>query len=64
MLRFLYVSDLKLAGEDVWGQLVVPLVYLDLTLPFGSGRTFSLADMTATPVSPGTLTATASCVTG
>jgi hypothetical protein len=47
-MRFLYISDLKIAGGDVWGQLVVPLVRLDLTLPFGRDKTFTLADMTAT----------------
>lgn len=47
-MRFLYVSDINIAGGQVWGQIVAPLVHLDTTLPFGSDQTFSLADMTAT----------------
>ncbi|WP_137133263.1 transporter [Rhizobium sp. FKY42] len=47
-MRFLYVSDLKVAGGDVWAQLVVPMVHLDLTLPIGNDKSFALADMTAT----------------
>ncbi len=44
-LRFLYVSDLEVAGAKVWGQLVVPLVHVDLTVPFASDTNFGLGDM-------------------
>jgi hypothetical protein len=44
-MRFLYVSDLEVAGAQVWGQLVVPLVHLDLTIPFQSDTSFGLGDM-------------------
>ena len=47
-LRFLYVSDLEFAGAQVWGQLVVPLVHLDLTVPFQSDTTFGLGDIVGT----------------
>lgn len=47
-MRFLYISDINVAGGQVWGQIVAPLVHLDTTLPFGSDNTFGLADMTAT----------------
>ncbi|MBT9371317.1 transporter [Rhizobium sp. CSW-27] len=47
-MRFLYVSDLEVGGAQVWGQLVVPLVHLDLSLPFGEDTSFALADITST----------------
>jgi hypothetical protein len=47
-LRFLYVSDVRVGDALLWGQLVLPLVHLDLTTPGGSDKTFGLADATAT----------------
>lgn len=47
-MRFLYVSDLEVGGAQVWGQLVVPVVHLDLSLPFGEDTSFALADITST----------------
>lgn len=47
-LRALYVSDVHLLGGQVWGQLVLPLVNLDLTTPGGEGHDFSFADVTGT----------------
>lgn len=44
-MRFLYVSDLEVAGAKVWGQLVVPIVHLDLSVPFASDSNFGLGDV-------------------
>ncbi|MDQ0455693.1 SphA family protein [Rhizobium paknamense] len=46
--RLLYVSDINIAGAQVWGQLVVPVVHLDLDLPFGDGNNLNIADITGT----------------
>jgi hypothetical protein len=46
-MRFLYVSDIELAGAQLWGQLVVPIVHLDMSLPYGEDSSLSLADITA-----------------
>ncbi|MCI9868370.1 transporter [Rhizobium skierniewicense] len=43
--RFLYISDINIAGADVWGQLVVPVVHLDMSLPFGHDKSTALADI-------------------
>lgn len=45
-LRFLYISDIDVAGADVWAQLVVPVVHLDMSLPFGNDKSTALADIT------------------
>ncbi|AWB07822.1 hypothetical protein A6A40_22440 (plasmid) [Azospirillum humicireducens] len=46
--RLLHVSDIKLAGADVWGQLVLPVVHGDLSI-MGRGDTqTSIADVTGT----------------
>lgn len=46
--RLLHVSDLKLAGADVWGQLVVPVVHGNLSV-MGHGDTqTSIADVMGT----------------
>jgi hypothetical protein len=45
-LRFLYISDIDVAGADVWAQLVVPVVHLDMSLPFGNDISTALADIT------------------
>lgn len=47
-LRFLYVSPLELAGGQIMTQLVVPLVNVDLSLPYTSAQTFGLADISGT----------------
>ena len=47
-LRGLYVSNQQVLGGQVWGQVVLPLVNLDLTTPAGKGSDFSLADVTGT----------------
>lgn len=44
--RFLYVSDIEIGGAQLWGQLVVPVVHLDMSLPFGQDTTLGLADIT------------------
>ncbi|WP_113447770.1 transporter [Rhizobium cremeum] len=44
--RFLYVSDIEIGGAQLWGQLVVPVVHLDMSLPFGDDTTLGLADVT------------------
>ncbi len=44
--RFLYVSDIEIGGAQLWGQLVVPVVHLDMSLPFGDDTTLGLADIT------------------
>ncbi|WP_284777889.1 transporter [Agrobacterium sp. lyk4-40-TYG-31] len=46
--RFLYVSDLELGGATLWSQLVVPVVHLDMSLPFVEDKATSLADISAT----------------
>ncbi|SIQ33899.1 Uncharacterized conserved protein [Rhizobium sp. RU35A] len=46
-LRFLYVSDVKVGDAQLWGQLVVPLVHLDLSLPFGEDKSTALADISS-----------------
>lgn len=46
-MRFLYVSDVEVGGATVWGQLVVPLVGLDLTVPFASDNGVGLGDVVA-----------------
>lgn len=45
-LRFLYISDIDVAGADVWAQLVVPVVHLDMSLPFKHDKSTALADTT------------------
>lgn len=47
-LRFLYVSDVHVGDATLWGQLVVPLVNLDLESRFASDNKFALADITGT----------------
>lgn len=47
-MRFLYVSDIEIGGAQLWGQVVVPLVHLDLSVPFGKDSAFGLADVTTT----------------
>ncbi len=47
-MRFLYVSNLDIGGAKVWGQVVVPLVNLDMTLPIGNDTRFGLADVSGT----------------
>jgi hypothetical protein len=44
--RFLYVSDIEIGGAQLWGQVVVPVVHLDMSLPFGEDTTLGLADIT------------------
>lgn len=45
-LRFLYVSDTRIGSAQVWGQLVVPVVHVDTSLPFGEDTALGLADIT------------------
>ena len=47
-LRFLYVSDINIGGAQVWAQLVLPIVHLDLSTAFAKDEAFGLADATAT----------------
>lgn len=47
-LRFMYVSDIEVGGAKLWGQLVVPVVHLDLALPGVSDTRFGVADITTT----------------
>lgn len=47
-LRFLYVSDVHIGDATLWGQLVVPLLKLDLESRFASDDRFGLADITTT----------------
>ncbi|WP_237152229.1 SphA family protein [Oryzibacter oryziterrae] len=47
-LRFLYVSPIKIGGAQVWGQVVLPLLNLDLSTAFASDRKLGLADATIT----------------
>jgi hypothetical protein len=45
-LRLLYVSDLRLGGGQLWGQLVLPMVSLDLSTAFAEDSSFALGDAT------------------
>lgn len=47
-LRFLYISPPELAGANITAQLVVPLINLDVSLPYRSGNDIGLADMVGT----------------
>jgi len=47
-LRFLYVSDVNIGGAQLWGQLVVPMINLDLSSAFAKDKSFGLGDTTAT----------------
>lgn len=47
-LRFLYVSDVHIGDATLWGQLVVPLLNLELDSRFASDDRFGVADITAT----------------
>lgn len=47
-MRFLYVSDIHIGDAQVWGQLVVPLVHLDISNAFGSGIDNNVGDITGT----------------
>lgn len=47
-MRFLYISPVEFAGGNLMGQLVVPLVNIDLSLPFVSSQEFGLADVVGT----------------
>lgn len=46
--RLLHVSDIKLAGADVWGQLVVPVVHGDLSVMGRDDTQTSIADAIGT----------------
>lgn len=47
VLRFLYVSDIDIGGGTVWGQVVLPLVHVNLDIkPFIDESDFALADTT------------------
>lgn len=43
-LRFLYVSDLHIGSAQVWGQVVLPVVGLNLKTPFAKGDNIGLGD--------------------
>jgi hypothetical protein len=45
-LRFLYVSDVRIGDAQLWGQLVLPIVHLDLATAFAKDKAFGLADAT------------------
>ncbi|WP_161712556.1 SphA family protein [Allorhizobium undicola] len=47
-MRFLYVSDLEVGGGQLFGQVILPFVHLDLTTPGGSDKSFALADLVTT----------------
>lgn len=47
-MRFMYVSDIKIGEAQLWGQLVLPVIHLDLDTPFGSDNTFNIGDATTT----------------
>lgn len=47
-LRLLYVSDVHIGDAQLWGQIVLPLVHLDLSTAFGSDKTTAFADATVT----------------
>jgi len=47
-LRFLYVSDIHLGSAQVWGQLIVPLVHLDISNSFGHGVDNNVGDISTT----------------
>jgi hypothetical protein len=47
-LRFLYVSPWDFAGGQVVGQVVIPALNIDLSLPYGSQNTTNFADITGT----------------
>lgn len=47
-LRLLYVSDIRVGDAQVWGQLVLPVIHLNLSSVFASDTAFAPGDMTAT----------------
>lgn len=47
-MRFLYVSDVHIGSAQLWGQIVLPLVHLDVATAFANDKTNSFADATAT----------------
>lgn len=44
--RFLYISDIEIAKADLFFQLVVPVVHLDMTVPYTQDKSTALADIT------------------
>jgi hypothetical protein len=47
-LRFVYVSDVHIGEAQLWGQIVLPLVHLNVSTAFASSNTTAFADATAT----------------
>jgi hypothetical protein len=47
-MRFLYVSDIKIGDAQLWGQLVLPVIHLDIDTAFGSDKTLNIGDATTT----------------
>ncbi|MBB4953631.1 hypothetical protein H4S14_001652 [Agrobacterium vitis] len=47
-LRFVYVSDVHIGDAQLWGQIVLPLIHLDISTAFASDKTSAFADATAT----------------
>ncbi|MVA54900.1 SphA family protein [Agrobacterium vitis] len=47
-LRFMYVSDIRIGDAQLWGQLVLPLIHLDISNTFARDSGFNLGDATAT----------------
>jgi hypothetical protein len=47
-MRFLFISPVEIAGGQLTSQLVIPLVNIDLSLPYTSAENFGLADMVGT----------------
>lgn len=46
--RFLYVTDIEVGGATLWTQFVLPVVRLDMSVPFVEDDSTSIADVSGT----------------